>query len=80
MAAAGYGYWLARQSPARLDARHWATYPILAGVFAGCAAGAWGIQRWRGRRWPWYGEMFAMLGLLAVAGWALSIGVPLVGG
>ena len=45
-----------------------------------CAAGAWGIQRWRGRRWPWYGEMFAMLGLLVVAGWALSIGLPLVGG
>lgn len=78
IAAVTYGHWLALQSPARLESRSWVVYPILASLFAGCAAGAWGIQRARGRRWPWYGEMFAMLGLLAATALVFNVVLPLV--
>jgi hypothetical protein len=80
MAAIGFALWVARQSPERLRERWWAVYPILAGILAGCALVAWGIQRARSRRWPWYVEMFVMIGLLFAATFGLWEVLPLLRG
>lgn len=80
MVTVGLAYWALRQTPERLQARGWLTYAILAGLWFGCAVATWGIQRLRGSYWPWYAEMFAILGLLFVATFLLDRVPPMIRG
>jgi hypothetical protein len=71
-AAAGFAFWLVRQSPDRLRERSWSAYAVLVGMLAGCALAVWGIQRVRGQRWHWIVETLVLVGLLVAA--AVGIG------
>jgi type IV secretory pathway VirB2 component (pilin) len=77
-AALFFGIWAVRQSPERLQQRSWTTYTILAGILAGCAVVAWGIQHARGIRWDWFVELGIMIGLLFAAGLGLGAFLPLI--
>jgi FtsH-binding integral membrane protein len=72
MVTLGYGYWLARQTPQRLEARSTLTYILLAGMLLTCGLIAWGTQRLLKRVWPWYVEMFALLGLMFLFAWIVN--------
>ena len=71
MAVVSGGYWLLRQNPDRVQTRPWQTYAIMTLLAVVSAVSVWGFQRVRGSYWPWYVEMFALLGAFFVSTLAL---------